>query len=209
MEAEVFVVGGGGHAKVVVATLQAAGYRVKGIYDDDPGKQGQEILGIPVVGTLEDAEAREGVPGIVAVGDNRLRQQIARRLHRWKWIAVVHPAAWVHPSVTLGEGTVVFAGAVIQPDAHIGAHGIVNTGASVDHDCMVGDFVHIAPGVRLAGGVALGEGVLMGIGSVATPGVRIGAWTTVGAGAAVVRDLPSRVVAVGVPARVIREKEAS
>ena len=45
---------------------------------------------------------------------------------------------------------------------------------------------------------------MLGIGSVAIPGVRIGAWTTVGAGAAVVRDVPDRVVAMGVPARVKR-----
>jgi acetyltransferase-like isoleucine patch superfamily enzyme len=61
--------------------------------------------------------------------------------------------------------------------------------------------VHIAPGVRLAGDVALGDGVFLGIGAVAIPGVRVGAWTTVGAGAAVVDDLPEGIVAAGVPAR--------
>ena len=59
----------------------------------------------------------------------------------------------------------------------------------------------LAPGVRLAGNVALGDGAFLGIGVVAIPGVRVGAWTTAGAGAAIVHDLPDAIVAIGVPAR--------
>ena len=78
---------------------------------------------------------------------------------------------------------------------------ILNTGATVDHDCVIGDAVHIAPGSHLAGNVTLEEGVFLGIGTVVIPGRRIGAWTRVGAGAAVVHDLAANVTAIGVPAR--------
>jgi len=47
--------------------------------------------------------------------------------------------------------------------------------------------------------------VWMGIGSTAIQGVRVGAGTTVGAGAAVVDDLPPGCTAVGVPARPVKE----
>jgi carbonic anhydrase/acetyltransferase-like protein (isoleucine patch superfamily) len=47
------------------------------------------------------------------------------------------------------------------------------------------------------------EGIFLGIGSSVIPGRRIGAWTTVGAGAAVIHDLPAQVTAVGVPAHVL------
>ena len=36
--------------------------------------------------------------------------------------------------------------------------------------------------------------------------VKIGAWTTVGAGAVVTQDLPAGVTAVGVPARIIKQQ---
>jgi acetyltransferase EpsM len=35
----------------------------------------------------------------------------------------------------------------------------------------------------------------------------IGAWTTIGAGAVVLDDIPANVIAVGVPARVVRTKQ--
>jgi maltose O-acetyltransferase len=53
--------------------------------------------------------------------------------------------------------------------------------------------------VKIADNVWLGSGVIV------CPGVRIGEDTVVGAGAVVTRDLPTGVVAAGVPARVVRD----
>lgn len=194
------VLGAGGHAKVVIATLQAAGWDVLSAWDDSETRWGGEILGVPVQGAIEEA-AEAGADGyVIAVGENRDRRRIADRLD-FPWILVVHPAAVVHPSVRLGPGTAVFAGAVIQPDTEIGRHALVNTGASIDHDCRIGDFVHVAPGCRLGGGVTVGEGSFMGIGASVLPGVAVGSWTTVGAGSTLIGDLGSHVTAVGTPAR--------
>jgi sugar O-acyltransferase (sialic acid O-acetyltransferase NeuD family) len=199
----VVVVGSGGHAKVVIATAQAAGLDVAGIVDDDPATHGRRVLGVEVAGGSAAVLADPGVLAVLAIGSNRARARLAGTA-RCRFATIVHPSAVVHPTVLLAPGTVVFAGAVIQPDSVLGAHAIVNTSASIDHDCAIGDFVHVAPGVRLAGNVTLAEGVFLGIGSCAIPGVTVGAWTTVGAGASVVHDLPADVTAVGVPARPLR-----
>lgn len=200
MSARVVVLGAGGHAKVVIATLQAAGWEVVGVFDDDQATWGGELLGLPVRGPIEAARDVDPVGAVVAVGRNRERQAVAERVEM-PWISVVHPSAVVHESVRLGPGTVVFAGAVIQPDTVVGAHAILNTGASIDHDCRLGDFVHVAPGVRLAGGLVVEEGALLGIGSAIVPGIHVGAWATVGAGAVVVRNVACGATVMGVPAR--------
>ena len=197
------VLGAGGHGKVVVATLRAAGRTVSAVYDDSEERWGTEVLGVPVRGPLEAASGDGVEAALIGVGDNRARRSIAGRLEL-PWATVVHPAASVAEAVELGAGTVVFAGAVIQPDTVLGRHGIVNTGASVDHDCRLGDFVHVAPGARLAGGVTVGDGAFLGIGSVAVPGLEIGAWALVGAGSAAVRPVPEGATVLGVPARVVR-----
>jgi sugar O-acyltransferase (sialic acid O-acetyltransferase NeuD family) len=198
---ELIVVGAGGHAKVVVASARAAGFRVMAIVDDARQRWGESRLGVPVSGPTEPVLQDPGAQVVLAIGDNRVRRQLAATA-RCRFVSVVHPSAIIDATVRLGDGSVVFAGAVIQPDTTIGAHAIVNTGASIDHDCVLGEAVHIAPGTRLAGNVTLGDEVFLGIGTVVIPGVTIGARTTIGAGAVVVRDLPADVVAVGVPARV-------
>ena len=87
----------------------------------------------------------------------------------------------------------------------------------------IGDDVQIGPHVQLltptrpvepeprrakweaAEPITIGDNVWLGGGVVVCPGVTIGADTVVGAGAVVTRDLPAGVVAVGSPARVVRE----
>ncbi|TIC88860.1 sugar O-acetyltransferase [Nocardioides sp. GY 10113] len=53
--------------------------------------------------------------------------------------------------------------------------------------------------------ITIGDNVWLGGGTIVCPGVTIGADTVVGAGSVVTRSLPPRVVAVGSPARVVRE----
>jgi serine acetyltransferase len=80
---------------------------------------------------------------------------------------------------------------------------IVNTGATIDHDCQLAEGVHVCPGTHLSGGVVVGARSWIGVGASVRQCIRIGADVTVGAGAAVVRDVADRLTVVGVPARPI------
>lgn len=204
-EDRLVVLGAGGHGKVTVGTLQAAGQEVAAVLDDDPARRGELLLGVEVVGSIEQLGSPARVAAVAGVGDNRSRRLLVARVEESlptvAWATAIDPSAVVHPTVRLGPGTVVFAGAVLQPDTTLGAHTVVNTAASVDHDCRLGDFVHVAPGARLAGGVEVGEGALLGIGCQVLPGVRIGAWAVVGAGATVTGDVGEGWTVVGTPAR--------
>lgn len=202
-----WVIGSGGHAKVVIDTARATGrYEVIGCLDDDPARVGATVLGVPVVAAVS-ARVISGLgveAAIIAIGSNAARKAIAQRLDgRISWGSLVHPAAVVSESALLGPGTVVFAGAIVQPDSAVGDHAVLNTGCTVDHDAQIADYVHIGPGVHLAGHVQVGEGALLGVGVSVIPGIEIGSWSTVGAGASVIADVPRGATVVGVPARSI------
>jgi len=200
---DVWVLGGGGHAKVVIATLQSDGKTVAGVYDDDVSKQGAALLSSRIDGVTPElswwqAETRSAM---IAIGDNRTRQRVADLPA--DWVTAVHETSYVHQSVRIGCGSLICAGVVIQPDAEIGKHVIANTACSIDHDCTVGDFCHIAPGATLAGEVTVGARAFVGAGATIIQGLSIGADAIIGAGAVVTKDvLPGDKVA-GVPARKI------
>jgi UDP-perosamine 4-acetyltransferase len=201
----VHVIGAGGHAIVVAATLRAAGYELLAFFDDNPAVWGQTMAGgVRVRGPIVSAQDHPQIPAVLAIGDNRIRRRLSDL--SLEWISVVHPRAVVEERATIGPGTVVFAGAILQPEVTIGAHCIVNTAASVDHESTVGDFVHLAPGSRLAGAVTIEEGVMVGIGASIIVGLTVGAWSTVGASAAVIRNIPAGETFVGVPARPIQPR---
>jgi acetyltransferase EpsM len=203
-----WIFGSGGHAKVVIDTARMSGkFEVVGCLDDCAERWGQQILGVPIVGPISMASVVEhGVKqAIIAIGANAARHALTARFgNSVCWPTLVHPGAMLSSTVTPGEGTVIFAGAVVQADAQIGRHAILNTQSSIDHDSMIGDFSHVAPGAHLAGNVAVGTGAFIGIGASAIPGSSIGEWSIVGAGSTVTRDLPANTTAVGSPARVIR-----
>lgn len=203
----VYVIGCGGHAKVVVATLVDSGYEVVGVFDDAPDCWGTTLSGIPIIGSVDSVRTQKRLPSVIAIGDNRTRRRIAETLDL-VWLTVVHPKAAVDCSVELGQGTVVFSGAVIQPGTRVGNHAIINTSSSVDHDCVIGDCAHIAPGTHLAGGVAIGEGAFLGIGASVVPGVCIGPWAVVGAGACVLEEVQQTTAVGGVPARPLHGRAA-
>ncbi len=204
------IYGASGHGRVVADAAKAAGWQVAGWVDDDPAKVETTIGGLPVVASsFEEAVAlslRNGFAIVPGIGDNRARSLLFDRLLRsgLAAAAIVHPRATIAPSARLGRGTVVFAGAVVNPDARVGHDVIVNTAATIDHDCVLADHCHLSPGVHLGGTVHVGEGTHVGIGAAVRNNLAIGAWCVIGAGAAVVADLPDHVLAYGVPARIER-----
>lgn len=177
---------------------------MKGFFDDGL-RPGSLVLGAPVLGPLGAAlDWPEECHLFVSLGDNRRRSQVYAGLVGRRMATLIDPSAVVDETVVVGEGTVIMPGVVVNVDTHIGRNCILNTSCSVDHDGWLEDHVHVCPGVHLAGTVRVGEGAMLGTGVSVIPGIQIGAYTVVGAGAAVVRNLPAGVTAVGVPARVIK-----
>lgn len=199
----------GGHGQVVLDTLLSQGLEVAGILDPALPAGSLVFGAIPVLGSDDWLDGRDGGGFMLANGAGSVPGSPLRRrwFDAWKlrgfgFVSVRHPSAVIGRDAALLEGSQVMAGAVVQPNAVIGSNAVINTRASVDHDCRIGGHAFIGPGAVLCGDVQVGADAFVGAGAVLLPGVRVGDGAIVGAGAIVAKDVPDGALVVGNPAAI-------
>jgi sugar O-acyltransferase (sialic acid O-acetyltransferase NeuD family) len=204
----VIMVGGGGHAKVLISMLLLQHRTVLGFVDltpDLPSVLGVAQLGDDSAVLMRAPEEIRLVNGVGSIGSTGARREAYERFRdkHYTFDSVIHCSAIMAPDVELGNGVQIMAGAVVQPGSRVGDNSIINTGARVDHDCSIDAQVHIAPGATLCGNVRVGRGSHVGAGATVIQGIELGENTIVGAGAVVLRGVTDGETVVGVPAAVV------
>jgi sugar O-acyltransferase (sialic acid O-acetyltransferase NeuD family) len=123
--------------------------------------------------------------------------------------SLIHPTAQLGSNVRLGEGLIINANVVIAPNAKLDDFCSVNRLSMIGHDASVGTFTRIGPTVSMAGGTRVGDYCSIGMASTILDYCTVGQWSVVGAGAVVTKDVPERVVALGIPAKVVKDNKVT
>jgi len=206
------VIGGGGHAAVLIDSIRCAGVADPvAVLDPDAALRGKTVMGVAVAGS-DDRIAdmvNDGITlfcvGMGSIGADAaaVRKRLFDNAHAAGLIplSVIHPTAFVSKALVLGDGATVLANATIAARATLGRNVIVNNGATAEHDCMIGDHAHIATGAVLAGNVTVGALSHVGANAVVRQFVSIGERAMIGAGAVVIEDVPDGTTVIGNPAR--------
>lgn len=207
---KVIVIGGGGHAKVLISVIKKTDYEIAGY--TDPQDKGA-ILGVQYLGDdgilreLINSNARcKAVIGVGKINASGLRIALQTEFEKlgFDFPSIVSPHAVINDEVLLGPGSVVFDGVVINSGTKTGRACILNTNCTVEHDCRLDDNVHIAPGATLSGGVILGKNCLIGTGANVIQNVSICDNCLIGAGSTVLKDIATPGTYVGNPAKRIK-----
>jgi sugar O-acyltransferase (sialic acid O-acetyltransferase NeuD family) len=193
----VVIYGASGHARVLIDLMRLAGNLFPVAAVDD-GQSSEQVLGVPVIGSssllprLKADGLALAVLGIGSVHNHKARAKLYDKLVAagFNIPNLIHPRAAVEPSVVMGIGNQIFAGAVVGSGTQLGDNTIINSGTVVSHDCVIGSHTHLAPGAILAGGVEVGENTLVGMGVTVYLGVRIGRNVVIANGSHVMKDVP-------------------
>ena len=210
---KIVIIGAGGHAREVSDILVSCKHRGADIevigFIDESGHTAP-IGGLPILGGFGWFEGvdRDEVGVTCAVGTPKVSRALIRRAldMNLQFVSALSPLASISPSAKIGRGVIVFPHVFVSCDVVIGNFVTLNVASTVSHDAKVGDFSNVSPGAHLAGNVSLGTGSFIGMGCNIIQGRSVGGWSVVGAGAVVLDDVPPRVTAVGVPARVVNYK---
>ncbi|SDB56066.1 transferase hexapeptide (six repeat-containing protein) [Pseudobutyrivibrio sp. YE44] len=199
------IMGASGHCKVVADIALLNGYDDIVFIDKNPEI---DMLGeYPVADEDTDLDyyLQHHYDFVVGIGDGKIRRKVQEHLEEMgaDIVTLIHPAATVAYDVTIGEGTVIMAGAVINPGTAIGKGCIINTSASVDHDNVIGDYVHVSVGSHTAGTVKVGDNCWLGIGSIVSNNIDLCEDVFLCAGTVVVKNIEKPGKYAGVPARFV------
>jgi acetyltransferase EpsM len=191
----------------VAEVASDAGFRVVGFVENERRERCTELLeGLPIywVDDLRELAPKHVV--ICGLGTTfRTRFTDQASALGAAFAIVVHPSSHVPASVELGEGSVVGVGVIVGAHTKIGRHVAINRGALIGHHASIGDHATIGPGANVAGNTAIGEATYVSMGAIVINGLRVGAHSVIAAGAVVIEDLPDHVLAVGVPAKIVKE----
>lgn len=142
------ILGAGGHGHVVAETARAmTDAEGNPLYDkisflDDLKPEAIGKLGeMP----LFKQEYQEVFP---AVGNYEQRLEMYVKAKRFGFAVpvLIHPEAYVSPSATIGEGTVILPKAVVHTEAIVGKSCILSIGSLVDFNCVLEDGTYLKSG---------------------------------------------------------------
>ena len=207
------IFGAGGLGREVLLLLRQLNdahptWNLRGFYDDRAPAT-PTVAGLPYLGTAADLDATtEPVAVAVAVGSPAGRAAVVARLTspQLSFPTIVHPGVALQPyqNIALGEGCIIQQDVKLMTDLTLGRFVFVNVGSIVGHDAVLEDFCSLMAHVDVGGGAHFETGCYLGTKATVIQGIRVGAHSTLGAGAVAVRDIPAGCTAVGVPAKVIK-----
>lgn len=203
---KLIVIGAGGYAKSALDSIDYNSYELMGFVDERLEKS--EHLGYEVLAhKLDDIKEKDNYCYFIAIGDNVKRKKWYDRLkeNNLEIINIVDRSAIVSRMATIGKGCFIGKMAIVNSCAKIGDNVVINTKSLVEHGCTVGKHANISTNTTINGDVVVGEGTVLYSGVTVIGQRSVGDWSIVGAGAVVTKNIPSNVVAVGIPARVIKE----
>lgn len=210
MRDKILLIGGGGHCKSVIDSIDKSKYDIAGILDLKE-KVGECISKIEIIGTDDDMKIyfdrgiKNAFITLGSIGNSDNREVIYQKLKNigFELPNIIDKTAILSDDINMGEGCYIGKGTIVNVDSNIGNCVILNTGSIVEHECSIGDFVHIAPASTLSGNVVLERGVHIGTQSTIIQNIQIGRDTLIGAGSVVVNSIGPNKKAYGVPCRVV------
>ena len=178
----------GGAVQIVDILLEDFSTSSIRIYDDSDDAQGCDVLGIPVVGTLQRllSDFSDGLidSAVIAVGSITPRKLLFE-----KYIAfgmpfpnIISSDSIISKSARLGIGNVILPNVYIGPRVILGNNNYLTTMTAINHDTCIGSHCYFSTSVSVAGRVHIEDCIRFDTSCCVTADAKVKAETLIGPG---------------------------
>jgi len=184
-------------------SLEGGGQPFSGFLDKNPDALLEYSYDLPWLGTDEDFVPAQTDRFVISITDPRVRRLVSNKLEikGARFVNLIHPSAVVARTATLGKGVIICPHVLVSSDAIIGDFVSINALSSIGHDVRLGNFTVLGAHVDLTGFVKVENSVFFGTGAKVLPKLTIGENSRIGAGAIIVRSVPSNSTMYSMPAK--------
>lgn len=196
MKKPIILIGGGGHCKSCIDVIELEGkYQIAGIVDAKE-KQGQTILGYPVIGTDDDlprliSQYKNALITVGQIKSANIRIKLYQYLKELKaeLPVIISPLAYVSKHAQVQQGTIIMHHAIINAEANVSVNNIINSKALIEHEASIGNHCHISTGATINGQVKIGNEAFIGSGATLANNIHLTDKVIVPAGATVFKNI--------------------
>lgn len=208
------IYGAGGLGREVyelACSINRSKVRWEKIFFIDDSDQVEDLRDVPILKfeAFQKKNTKEDIEVCIAIGEPAIREKVFTKLvlNNIKLATLIHPAVFIPSSTKIGLGTIICNYVSITCDIDISENVYIHPMACIGHDALIGKSSIISSFVDIAGNCKIGCKAFLGINVILKQGISIGDNTIVGMGSVVHRDLPSSVIALGNPARPMKENK--
>jgi sugar O-acyltransferase (sialic acid O-acetyltransferase NeuD family) len=207
---KIVIYGAGNVGKKALESLIRQNVYCCGGFLDDNLDKGTLVQNIPVIGGSNEIDIvyEKGINNyFVALGNNFFREKISSFLRNkgFNLVSIIDPSAFVSCEASIGEGVLVMPNCYIGHGAVLEDFSVCQVASIISHYAKIGRAVNLSYGSIVSAYANIGKFSRIGIGAKIMNKINIGESSFIGAGAVVTQNIPSKVLAFGIPARVIRE----
>jgi sugar O-acyltransferase (sialic acid O-acetyltransferase NeuD family) len=171
----------------------------------------KEVFGFKLIGKIQEVEeayhSKMFDELIIGIGYKHLafRKELFERFSsKIPFGIIIHSASWIDDTVTVKEGVVIYPNCCVEANSIIDSNSILNISCSIAHDSYVGKHCFLSPRVAMAGFVKVGDQCIIGINATIIDNVEIKMGSQIGGGTVVIKDILTRGLYVGNPAKFIK-----
>ena len=186
-------------------------YKIFGYVDDNPEKIGRYFSDLPIICKTTDFQKlkEHDVEGVFCpIGNNKIRRKLLRQYLDYGFHVpnYIHNSVIIPNDIKIGQGVYILPGSIIMPFVEIRDFVMISMGVKVAHHTILDEGAFLSTGANIGANINFGECAFAGIGSTVTTGVeRIGRYSTIGAGAVIIKNIDDNQVFAGNPGRLLKD----